>query len=97
LDSHLAGHLGSGLILNYRQLPDAVWTAVLPHFGVSCSAQEEETMRRAATHNAKSPGMPFIGDAKTKQQAATAKVRDAAARHLGEIYQRLESCARGLS
>ncbi len=87
---HLGDHLGGGLILNYRQLPDAVWTAVLPHFGISCSAQEQETMRRAAAHNAKSPGMPFTGDTEAKQQAVTAKVRDAAARHLGEIYDGLE-------
>jgi hypothetical protein len=90
-------HVGGGLILNYRQLPDAVWTAVLAHFGVSCTAQEEEAMRRAATHNAKSPGMPFTGDTEAKRRAATAKVRDAAARHLGGIYDRLESLGASLS
>ena len=89
-------HLGGGLILNYRQLPDAVWTAMLPHFGMSCSGEEQDTMRRAAAYNAKSPGMPFTGDSEGKQRAITAKVRDAAARHLGEIYERLEFCARGL-
>ena len=88
-------HLGGGLILNYRQLPDAVWTTMLPHFGMSCSGEEQDTMRRAAAYNAKSPGMPFTGDSEGKQRAITAKVRDAAARHLGEIYERLESlCAR---
>lgn len=92
---HMSDHLSGGLILNYRQFPDAAWTAVLPHFGISCSAQEQETMRRAAAHNAKSPGMPFSRDAEEKQQAVTAKIRDAATRHLGEIYDRLESlCAR---
>ncbi len=84
-------HLGGGLILNYRQLPAAVWTAVLPHFGMSCGAEEQEIMRRAATYNAKAPGVPFTGSAEGRQQAVTAKVRDAAARHLGEIYERLES------
>jgi hypothetical protein len=39
--------------------------------------------------------MPFNGDAEGKQQAVTGAVRDAAARHLSEIYEWLESlCAR---
>jgi hypothetical protein len=83
--------LGGGLMLNYRALPEALWTAVLAHFGVSCSDAERDAMRRTATCNAKSPGMPFAADAQAKRQAATAKVRGAAARHLGEIYDRLES------
>ena len=88
-------HLGSSLFLNYRQLPDAVSAALLPHFGISCNEEEQEAMRRVTKQNAKSPGMPFTGDAEVKQRAATATDRDAAARHLGEIYDRLESlCAR---
>jgi len=84
-------HLGGGLMLDYRQLPDAVWAAVLPHFGVSCTGEEQDAMRRVTKHNAKSPGMPFTGDAEVKQRAATAAVRDAAARHLGESYDRLDA------
>jgi hypothetical protein len=41
--------------------------------------------------------MPFTGDTDAKRQAATAKVRDAAARHLGGIYDRLESLGASLS
>jgi len=89
------GDLGSGLILNYRQLPDAVWTAIMPHFGMSCSAEEQATMRQATQPNAKSPGTPFAGDSDAKQREATTKVRRAADRHLGEIYNRLEDlCAK---
>jgi hypothetical protein len=83
--------LGRGLILNYRQLPDAVWTAILPHFGISCSDEERDNMRRAARQDAKAPTMPFAADADTKQREATATVRRAADRHLGEIYNRLEN------
>ncbi len=84
-------HLGGGLLLNYRELPEAAWTKGLRHFGVSCSDEERDAMRRRATYNAKSPGVPFAADAEAKRAAATAKVRDAATRHLGEIYERIES------
>lgn len=82
--------LGGGLFLNYRRLPEAVFTAVLPHFGLSCSDTERERMRRATQPHAKAPGFAFVGDSQSKQDAATAAVRHAAAVHLGEIYSRLE-------
>jgi hypothetical protein len=89
------GDSGRRLILNYRQLPDAVWTAIMPHFGISCSAEEQATMRQATQRNAKSPSMSFTGDTDAKQREATAKIRRAADRHLGEIYNRLEDlCAK---
>jgi hypothetical protein len=88
LDHHA---LGGGLVLNYRQLPDAVFTAVLPHFGIACSDEERDAMHRAARQDAKAPGLPFAGDAETKRGAASDVVRDAAARHLGAIYDRLEA------
>jgi hypothetical protein len=83
--------MGGGLVLNYRQLPDAVCTAMLPHFGISCGVEERQRMRQAAQQDAKSPSLPFAGDTDAKQRAATDKIRRAAARHLGEIYDRLEA------
>jgi hypothetical protein len=89
-------HRGSGgLVLNYQHLPDAVFTTVLPHFGLSCSDAERDRMRETALPDAKAPSVPFGGDAEEKQRAATDAVRDAAARHLGEIYARLERSAGG--
>jgi hypothetical protein len=89
------GDLGGGLILNYRQLPDAVWTAIMPHFGISCNAEEQEIMRQAAQRNAKSPSVPFASDTNAKQREATAKIRHAADCHLGKICNRLEGlCAK---
>ncbi len=80
-----------GLILNYRELPDAVGTAILPHFAISCGEEEHERMRHVAQQDAKSPGLPFAGDSDAKQRDATETVRRAADRHLGEIYARLEA------
>jgi len=82
-----------GLILNYRELPDAVGTAMLTHFGIHCGNEELNSMRLVALRDAKSPSLPFAGDCAAKQRAATANIRRAADRHLGEIYRRLESLA----
>lgn len=86
-------HAGGGLVLNYRDLPEAAWTKGLRHFGVACSGAEQDAMRRSAAYNAKSPGMPFAADTEAKQRAATANIRNAALRHLAEVYERLEALA----
>jgi hypothetical protein len=78
-----------GLIINYRELPNAVSAAIMPHFGLACSAAEIEAMDRAACQDAKAPRMPFAADSAAKQEAATPPVRAAAARHLDAIYRRL--------
>jgi hypothetical protein len=88
---------GCGLILNYRQLPQGIWTAVPQHFGILCSEAERLDMQRAAQRDAKSPTVPFVGDTEAKQRAATANVRHAAERHLGAIYDRLEALSANLT
>ena len=89
--------LGGGLFVNYRDLPGAVATTILPHFGLSCSDAEGAILRRAALMNAKSPGMAFAPDAEAKRRAATDAIRAAADRHLGEIFDRLEASSRQLN
>ncbi len=86
---------GGGLLLDYRALPEAVFTSLLPHFGVSCDETERETMRGVARRDAKSPMVPFTADAAAKRREATEKVRDAADRHLAAIYRRLEALSAG--
>ncbi len=92
-------HHGSdgGLILNYRQLPQGIWTTVLQHFGILCSEAERLGMQRAAQRDAKSPTVPFAGDTEAKQRAATANVRRAAERHLSALYDRLEALSANLA
>jgi hypothetical protein len=88
LDHH---SMGGGLVLNYHQLPDAVSTVILPHFGIACRDDERERMRQAAERDAKSPNLRFGGDTETKQRAANAKIRGAAERYLREIYESLDA------
>ncbi len=85
--------LQGGLFLNYRELPDAVFTKILAHFAVSFGEAEIAQMREAAKRDAKSPYQSFAGDADDKRKAPTDAVRHAADRYLGEIYPRLERLA----
>jgi hypothetical protein len=81
---------GGGLLVNYRQLPDALFTAILPHFGVQCGEADRAAMSDAARYDAKAPGFAFEPDSGSKQQAATPIARAAAERWLGDLYRRLE-------
>jgi hypothetical protein len=82
---------GGGLLVNYRELPQAVFSQILPHFGVASGAAERAAMTAAARFDAKAPGFAFAPDSAAKQQAASAAARAAAARWLGEVYDRLEA------
>jgi hypothetical protein len=47
------------LLVNYRELPDAIVTSVTRHFGVTFDATENEAMRTAAGFDAKNPRLYF--------------------------------------
>jgi hypothetical protein len=81
---------GGGLLVNYRQLPEALFTAILPHFGVACGAADRAAMTEAARYDAKAPGFEFAPDSGAKQRSATPIARAAADRWLGDLYRRLE-------
>ena len=81
---------GGGLLVNYRELPGAIWSRILPHFGVVYSDDEREAASRIARYDAKAPDVAFADDTANKQRAATDPVRTAAERQLGEVYRRLE-------
>ena len=78
-------------MINYRELPDAIWTKILPHFGVTYDERERDIMRTAARYDAKAPSFEFSSDSEAKQRDATELIRTAAERHLGGIYRRLEA------
>jgi hypothetical protein len=87
---------GFSHLVNYAQLPAAVWTDVLPHFGVSCSAADRAAMADVAQFNAKRPELRFANDAATKRQAATPAVLRAA-KQLDGLHARLEALRLGLT
>jgi len=83
--------LGGGLLVNYDELPLALFTKILPHFGVRPEAAEIDAMRAATQRDAKAPYMPFAQDGDDKRRAATTAAQAAAERHLAPIYAALEA------
>ena len=83
---------GRSLLINYRQLPQAVWTGIMPHFGVACSEQDRDVMTRVTHYDAKTPNFEFTPDTETKQREATASIRASADERLGTIYRRWKRC-----
>jgi hypothetical protein len=84
-----AAAAGGGLFVDYADVPEAVFTAILPHFGIDAGAARA-AMEAAGTRDAKNPSKPFEADAEAKRAEADARVR-AAARRLGPVYERLNA------
>jgi hypothetical protein len=78
-------------LVDYRELPDAVWSRIAPHFGIACTAADIEMMHRSASAHAKRPNFPFEADTEEKRGAAGPEVRDEAAQWLAHIYARLST------
>jgi len=83
--------LGGGLLVNYEALPGAVWSKILPHFGLVHGEDDHAEMRRAAGRDAKAPHSAFISDTTEKQRQASDLIRAAAQRHLDAAYRKLEA------
>ncbi len=84
---------GRTLAIDYRDLPGAVFTTILPHFGITGSDTGCALMRLAAQRDAKSPHFAFTSDIEAKQREATQQLRDLAATHLGAVHRRLDEWA----
>jgi hypothetical protein len=87
--------LGGGLMIDYRELPEAVTSRIMPHFGIAAGAAERAAMAAAAARDAKAPAREFAADGAAKQREASEAVRQAAERHLDEIHRRLARASAG--
>jgi len=81
---------GRGKLVNYRQLPDSVWPALMNHWQLKFAADETARMMAAAKLNAKNPVLPFEPDSAKKNAAATAELRAVTHHWLDGTYQKLE-------
>jgi hypothetical protein len=83
-----------GLLVNYDELPQALWTRVLPHFGWTPSAEQRAAMAKVAGFDAKAPDARFVPDTEAKRLAITSEIEAAVQRHLAGVYARLEALRR---
>ena len=80
----------AGLLVNYTQLPEAVWIGIAAHFGIHSSAAEIETMKSIAGFHAKHPRAKFAPDGEFKRLGISPAAREAAARWIQPHFEELE-------
>jgi hypothetical protein len=80
-----------GLLVNYDELPDAVLTRILPHFGVAFDAADRAAMLAAAGRDAKAPDAAFRPDGEAKRREATPRLVELVERRMTPAYRRLEA------
>ena len=78
------------LLIDYRELPDAIWTRLAPALGMALSAEEIARMRDEARFHSKDPQRrPFMGDAREKR-VVSERVRHLAAQLVEPLYTALD-------
>jgi hypothetical protein len=87
---------GGGLLIEYRELPEAVCGPMFDHFGLRCGPEELARMRQTARFDAKQPKTLFTPDAAEKRSAASAELVELASSRLAPLYRELEALRRGV-
>ena len=82
---------GAGCLVGYEELPDAVLSRILPHFGIEADGAAQEAMRTIAGRDAKRPYQHFDPAAVVPP---TADVREACRRYADEPYAGLRALSR---
>jgi hypothetical protein len=80
----------NGLLIEYRELPEAVPDRLLPHFGLECDADGLARMREVARFDAKQPSLRFADDSEAKRRAASPEIHELAETMLAPLYNELE-------
>jgi hypothetical protein len=78
------------LLVNYSELPGAMYQKIAWHFGCRWSEDVARKMEEASRRDAKRPEQVFTADAASKQSVAAQRVREICERKLGAIYRGLE-------
>jgi hypothetical protein len=79
-----------GLLVNYDEMPSAMWSRVATHFGLNFDSGEIAKMKDAALFDAKHPRVKFEADGEDKRALASERLRELAARWIEPMYYRLE-------
>ena len=79
-----------GMLVEYRELPDAVWRRLPAHFGLAFTDADIDRMKSAAVFDAKQPSRRFEADTETKQRHASERIRTLADRWIRPAYRTLE-------
>ncbi|HWU94128.1 MAG TPA: sulfotransferase [Sphingomonas sp.] len=82
---------GDGLLVNYAELPEAFFSRILPHFGITPDPPGRAAMEAAAGRYSKAPDTRFSADGDAKQREADADLRATAEQYLSGVFAALEA------
>lgn len=80
---------GNGLIIDYRDLPDAALGQIVRHFGFVPDDEDIAAMRDMTRQHSKTPTEAFSPDSRNKQASASAEMRELANRVMHATHERL--------
>ena len=78
------------LMIDYRELPEAIWELVLPHFGLNPGAEDIASMQEKARWDSKEPNQEYRPDNELKRQALSAEVTERIDDVLMPLYRLLQ-------
>ena len=84
---------GSGLAVDYAELPGAVAGKIASHFGLTLGDGDTALLAGAAGYDAKAPHLAFVSDTEQKQSEASAAICEAARLYLERSHARLTTLA----
>jgi hypothetical protein len=84
-------HAGQLRLLDYRQLPDVVWEALLGELGLDPEPEQLDALRARARFHAKAAGRVFSGDPVPVQQSDAAPHLPRLLATLAPLYAQLEA------
>ena len=84
-----------GLLIEYRELPNAVPDRLAAHFGLDCDGDDVARMREVARFDAKRPDLPCSDDSAAKRRAASPHMHELAETMLAPVYAQLEKLRTG--
>ena len=83
-----------GLLVNYAELPEAMWVRVAPHFGLTVDDNLVERMQQCALFDSKYPRERFESDSEDKRAFAMPRQRELAESWIAPVYRQLEELRR---
>ena len=86
---------GGGLLVNYRELPAAVWTRILPHFGMACGDRERAARSSGHAQRREDAELRIFRRHGGQARRGDGRLRALAEQHLGDVYRRLEELRAG--
>jgi hypothetical protein len=87
---------GSGRVVNYTELPDAVWNSLSDVFRIEFTETEIDRMRSVTRFDAKNPSLFFSPDSSIKTGAVSELLREMSSRWIEPAYAELTAVAQSV-